>query len=382
MFVECLFAAALQIGPFWQQTTGHKALCPVWSHDTRNRQETHDVLWPLFTSHRDWWRFCGVVHCQRQLGTSAGQFQILPIWFNGTDRDGDGYWGLFPLWGRHPHLLLMDDFSFALWPLWMRYRTPRPQEERMMTTTSVLFPFFHWRDDGSWGAWPLAGRTHQRASDHTYALWPFFTWAEYEADRDTSGYGSSWMAWPLAASVARERETQTLIFPPFFSFTELKSPSWSARGNSAPEMRLRAPWPFFEVESTAQRDRLSLFPFYERVARKRLKDGACAGRETRFGWRLFEIYEGPQGHVEETRVFPFWLKNRSHLRVWPFYSSTADATGEVVSSRALHLFPIRWVEAIDRNFAPYWTFYESVSDPIRTRHSLFWGIIKWQTFND
>ena len=70
MFAEALLASALQIGPFWQQWDGHKALCPIWSHDETaetardSASDTTDVLWPVFTSHRDWWRFCLLMHYQ------------------------------------------------------------------------------------------------------------------------------------------------------------------------------------------------------------------------------------------------------------------------------------------------------------------------------
>jgi hypothetical protein len=104
---------------------------------------------------------------------------------------------------------------------------------------------------------------------------------------------------------------------------------------------------------------------------------------TRFGWRLIELYENAAAQIEETRVFPFWLKNRTTFRLWPFWSTTAgDASGQVRVSRCLELFPIRWVDAVDRNWAPWWTFYEARSNPCYTDHSLFWGIFSWRTYAD
>lgn len=383
MFAELLLASAFQIGPFWQERDGSTALCPFWSAEEKEDVSTTDVLWPVFTSHRDWWRFCWFLHYQKETADGAGQFDFIPFWFNGKDRDGDPYWGLFPVWGHHPHILLLNDWDFCLWPLWMRYKTPRPHEDRMMTSNVVLFPFFHWRDDGSWGVWPLCGHGKKRESDHSYAFWPIATWANYRSDRDTAGAGTSWMLWPLWADVSRERESQWMFLPPLFSYAETSSPVWSARGNSSRETRLRCPWPFFERESGPKRDRLSVFPFYEREEMKRYSDGAPEGGVTRFGWRLVELYENRDGEIEESRVFPFWLKNKTHLRIWPFWSTTVlDDKGEVRHSRCLELFPIRWVDSIDRNWAPYWTFYESVSNPVCTEHSLFWGIITWRTLND
>ena len=380
MFAEFLVFASLQIGPFWQQTDNSMALCPFWSSETVEADGRHaevdttDVLWPVFTSHRDWWRFCLFTHYQEQQD-GGWQFEIMPIWFNGKDVDDGSYWGLFPLWGHHPHILMLNDWDFCLWPLWMRYKTPRSQTrgeegDDWMTSNVVLFPFFHWRDDGSWGVWPLCGVGHQRESDHYYALWPIATWASYRADRDTGGAGYSWMFWPLWASIERERESQWMFVPPFFGYA--KTPFGS---------RIRAPWPFFELERTTAKRRISVFPLFEDVRLNRYSNGSSERGATRFGWKLVELYRGEDGRIEETRVFPFWTSGGSIFRVWPFWSSEkVDAVGEVVHTRVLELFPIRWVDAIDRNWAPYWTFYESRSNPICTDHSLFWGIIKWRTY--
>ena len=54
---------------------------------------------------------------------------------------------------------------------------PRPCEGEWLTTNTVLFPFFSWRDDGAWSFWPFYGINHQRESDHQYALRRRVTWA-------------------------------------------------------------------------------------------------------------------------------------------------------------------------------------------------------------
>ena len=50
--------------------------------------------------------------------------------------------------------------------------------------------------------------------------------------------------------------------------------------------------------------------------------------------------------------------------------------------RFLSLFPIRWVDGVDRNWAKFWTFYERNENPVETRHSLLWGIIRWRTHDE
>jgi len=359
VFAELLLAAAFQVGPFYEQRPDldFHALRPLWSCE----REKTDVLWPVYAQHRDWWRFCLVTHWQ-SYANDGYQFEIMPLWFNGRTEQGEDYAGLFPVCGHHPHFLLMYDLDFCLWPLWTSYRMPRPSKDGWMTSRAVLFPLFSWRDDGAWGAWPVYGVNYQRESVHRYALWPLATWASYAEDRDTGGAGSSWMVWPLCGRVDRVREKQVSVVPPLFSWTEVNG-GW----------RLRCPYPLVEVERNRDRSRESFFPFYEHVRTYGFGDGKSQGDVYRFGWRLVESYP------EESRVFPFWKRNRSHLRVWPFYEERSDK--DSTWRGALALFPITWVDSIDRNWAPYWTFYQSVSDGKGTDHSLLWGIIRWRSGN-
>ena len=366
-----LLAAAFQILPFYQQKPAEDywALRPLVSHE----RDATDVAWPVFTSHRDWWRFCYVANWQRRAGNPGGyQFSLAPLWFNGREEAGDpAYWGFFPLYGRHPHVAMLYDFQFALWPLWHRYKMPRGRD--WLVSNSILFPFFSWRSDGAWSFWPLYGVNFRRESDHRYVLWPIVTWASYRADRDTAGAGSSWMVWPLAGRVDRERESQWMFLPPFFSFARTASPALEGRGVRSGGTRVRCPWPFFEYESAAGRERLSVWPFYERVRWRSYAKGERESSVTRFGWKLVEIYD------DEIRVFPFWAGRRdgSYRRLWPFWES--ERKFDVSRGRFLALFPVRWVPAVDRNWAKFWTFYENVSCPLYTDHSLFWGIVRWRS---
>ena len=375
MFAELLLAATFQVGPFYEQRPAddYLAVRPFYAHEG----DVDDVLWPVFTSHRDWWRFCFLMHYQSQ-DDGGWQFDFMPLWFNGHkpqrgEYAAEDYWGLFPIYGHHPHILLMYDIDFALWPVWTRYRMPRPSEGKWLTTNTVLFPFFSWRDDGAWSFWPFYGINHQRESDHQYALWPIVTWASYREDRDTAGEGTSWMFWPLYGQVRRARERQDLFIPPFFSWTEVRNRGWLGE----PGVRLRCPWPIVDIEATSSRDRVSTFPLYEHVTLNSYAQesgGQVSSSVTRFGWKLVELYD------DETRVFPFWTsrKDDSYFRLWPFWESETRKDGSS-KSRLLALFPMRWVPSVDRNWSKFWTFYEQESNPVCTYHSLLWGIIRWRT---
>ena len=368
MFAEAILAVAFQIGPFYEQKSDYAAFRPFWSDEGA----VTDVLWPVWTQHSDWWRFCFFMHYQSYSGDGY-QFEVLPLWWNGKQETGE-YWGMFPVWGTHPHFLMMYDWKFCLCPVWMQYKMPRPSEGKWMETTAVLWPFFHWRDDGSWGIWPLYVCNRQRESFHQSVLWPIFTWATYDKDRDTAGEGSSWMLWPLWADVERERERQWMFLPPLFSYAEVSKKAPGGRRMLSPLTRLHCPWPIIEIEHSERCDRISIFPIWESVSWKGYSNGERSGSVQRFGWKLVELYDN------ETRVFPFWTsrKDGSFFRLWPFYESERGEDG-ITHGRFLSLFPIRWVQAVDRNWAKFWTFYECDESQSEVSHSLFWGIIRWKT---
>lgn len=378
MLSNLLLAAAFQVGPFYQQKPAEDyfALRPFFAREG----EVTDVCWPIFTKHRDWWSFCLLMQGQDHADGEDYQFSLSPIWFNGKDAEKGRYAGLFPLGGYHPHVGMMYDFKFVLWPLWHQYRMPRTiyrdgvREETWMTSNAVLFPFVSWRSDGAWSMWPVYGVNYQRESDHRYVLWPLITWADYRADRDTAGAGYSWMVLPFYGRVRRQYERQDSFLPPFFSLAS----SWSKRPpnpdeplHSCPDIRVRCPWPLVEWESSSTRRRISIWPFYERDVLLDYREGKETAHVTRFGWKLVELYD------DETRVFPFWASGRDHFRLWPLWES--ETKDGITYNRTLALMPIRWVPQIDRNWAKFWTLYENVSHPDHTDHSLFWGIIRWRT---
>lgn len=381
--LSSLLAVSLQLGPFYAQRQNDFAVRPLFAREAG----VTDVLWPLFTARDDWWRLAFLAYSQRGGDGIGDQFAVLPCWFSGHDREGEAFAGFFPVAGYHPHLLGLYDLHYALWPLWHSYRMPRvhPDGRReWLATRSVLFPIASWRSDGTWSVWPLYGVNYQRESDHRYALWPLVTWASYRDDRDTAGEGYSWSVLPFYSRVRRRYEEQDSFLPPFFSVAATWGKRLPAAGelvHSGPEsLRVRFPWPFFEYESTPVRVRFALWPFYEsdvhyEYLASRTK-GKCRETEsshvTRFGWKLVELYD------DETRVFPFWVSSRDYLRVWPLFETVRR--GDASETRALALLPIRHAPAVERNWAPFWTFYRFFTAPIYRDHELFWGLIKWRTW--
>jgi hypothetical protein len=126
-------------------------------------------------------------------------------------------------------------------------------------------------------------------------------------------------------------------------------------------------------------------------------------RGTRDGWWLLYplLLKERQKTVNlYTRKFRFWpfytnevnfgydIEGKPHLqtsyfRIWPFYASSYNER-EGLRRKTFVLFPIRDVPAIERNWAPFWTFYSARQLPGSDEilHELFWGLIWWRTYPD
>lgn len=380
------------VGPFFeyrraQPDAAFWSLRPFYSQarDTETNTVVRDVLWPLGTYHyhhdASWYRAL-IAYGDARENDPSWSFNIFPLWFSGADRFDSGYWGFFPFYGEHPHFLFMDDWSFVLWPIWQTYSV------KDVRSHGVLWPFVTWRDEprAGVGVWPFYGSARQRESDHAYCLWPFATWASYDEDRDTPGAGSSWMFWPFYGEIRRARESQTLVLPPFFSYAKTDSAT-----------RWRLPWPLVDLTWSSIRDRISVWPFYESIdgySYDRARNPAPEERTRRYGWYLVEDVELTSSVSHETRftVFPFWTSEHryakakdgtltevgSYKRLWPFWSSETNKDWN--RQRALELMPVRHVEGVERNWAPFWTFWECWDRPDgRTRHSLLWHLVTWHT---
>ncbi len=386
-------------GPFFEYRRSEPgdatfwAIRPFYSQvcDPASRTSIHDGLWPLFTHHdhadASWWSAFLLFNGDARATDPSWSFNIYPLWFCGADRKDEGYWGLFPFYGHHPNFLLVDDLTFAFWPIWHTY------EVKGVRSRAVLWPLITWRDDprAGVGVWPLYGQARLRESEHRYALWPLVTWASYDEDRDTSGAGYSWWFLPLYGEVRRARESQTMVLPPFFSYTKTDSAT-----------RWRLPWPIVDFETTSTRDRISVWPVWEQIRGYSYKGRKEEERTWRFGWKLIENTELETDRTLEKRFnfFPFFTWERryhrtarvptgslstppsdSYFRIWPFWSS-ATVNGRT-RHRTLELMPIRHSEGIERNWAPFWSLWEMDERPDgRTRYSLLWNFISWQSEGD
>ncbi len=374
----------LRIGPFFEfkKTNGGGvfwAIRPFYArvHDPEvSKTHIDDIVWPFYTYHRDreesWWRAALIAYGSNDNiydEDSGWKAVLFPLYCQGRTREGEDYWALFPFYGHVPHILLMDDIDFTLFPIYMNY------EVNGIERRSYLWPIFQRRDnevgETRTGVFPFYGERKYKGVSSKYAFWPFWTSAINESGANT---GESWMLWPLYGRVDREREQQTLVLPPFFSHATADQTE-----------RWRLPWPFYETVKSPREQKRSYWPFYGDTRSE--DEFRCYA-----AWPLISAFslDSRGKRTERCSVFPFYMNQKTYrknqegrltleedyLRIWPFYSKLTRANGDS-HLRALELMPIRYAPAVDRNWAPFWTFYEKFDYADRTEHDALWGIIKY-----
>ncbi len=355
-------------GTFW-------AVRPFYSrvNDPVSDTRVSDVVWPLGTFHRaqeqSWWRVLLAYGSDSDVNRedAAWKTALFPFYFQGRTRQGEDYWALFPVYGHLPHVLMMDDIDFVLFPLYLDY------EVNHVDRKYVLWPVFSRTGDEPGvqrtGVFPIYGRTQRRESQHLYAFWPFWTSAVYGSPRNP---GSSWLLFPLAGSVDRAKEQQWLFLPPFFSHATTDAAE-----------RWRMPWPLYETVTAKTSHKRSYWPFYGDMKSEDEQRGYAV-------WPLYDSYtlKKKGGREERSRFFPFYVKEtlyandpagveqvkETYTRVWPFYAR--ETTPERTRLRALELSLIRYSGGIERNWAPFWTLYERTDQENAVVHDALWGLVR------
>jgi len=380
-------ASRLRIGPFYERrvmTDGSHfcALRPFYSHssDPEEREEVTDLMWPLATGHWNqtqfWWR------CLLAFGNdldisdpeSGYQWGLFPFWLNGRTRQAEDYWALFPVYGHVPEFLgLMSDIDFVLFPIYLNYNVVGREREY------YLWPIIGREEDEEHvmhtNVFPFYGAKETRLGSSSYLFWPFWTEAVY--NEATLNPGDAWMSFPFAGSVDREREQQRMVLPPFFTWAKTDK-----------RERWHMPWPFVKIDDSDTERKRIFWPFY----------GQALGEDRTYysgGWILF-TYEDMRlkgQRFERTRLFPFYvhettyrndsngkeMERDNYLRLWPFF--TWQRTPNYSHLRTLELNPIRYAGGIERNWAPFWTFYERSETEEEIEHDALWGILNLRYTN-
>ncbi len=380
----------LRLGPFaeWGSRGGEVSRVAVrpffaWERSAVDRRDRDmEVVWPL--SHFAWrndafhWRVAMAFWNRKDVtGRTSRDYSLAipPVWAHGRDGD-EGYWGLFPLWGRLPRFFMTEDFRWGLFPLWLSYRTGG---SRAVRRDYFLWPFLslkHDPDRTRWALWPIYGTKHEPGEDARFVLWPFWNDRTFHARNHN---GTAWMLWPLADRIDADTEQGYGFLPPLFR--------WSTTTDGA--RLLRCPWPLFERYTDPRESTWKVWRFW-----------GMTHRGSRDGWWFLHPITVSQRqktanlYKRSFRIWPFYVDEESHgydirgrarlqsahFRVWPFFASDYDER-EGLRRRSLVLFPIRDVPAVERNWAPFWTFYTATQRPgaDEVLHELFWGLIWWRT---
>jgi hypothetical protein len=369
-----------RVGPLFEQRATRDggsfwALRPFYSDvsDPACGLRVRDAVWPLATVHdtdeQRWWRVLLAYGSDLDVSRddSAWNLAVFPFYFEGRTRQGEAYSALFPIYGHWPHMLLMDDVSFELFPVHLDYKVNGVEREY------YLWPIFSHMGEETGvkrtGFFPLYGRTERRDDRHTYRLWPFWTSSVYGGERNP---GTSWMLFPLCGRVERKNERQWLVLPPFFSHAKTDSAE-----------RWRKPWPFSETVVTPTSKKRSFWPWYGDFESESERRWFAA-------WPLIESFTltSKGRRTERSRFFPFYVGQtvyesdasgaehvkETYTRVWPFFSRVSGPEGSHL--RALELSLIRFSGGIERNWAPFWTVYERIEKQDETVHDALWGLFQ------
>jgi hypothetical protein len=354
------------------------AVRPLFSRvtDPAAREAVTDVLWPVASaSRRDdrlRWRV-GLA-----LGSDADttdpesrySFWLLPVYTQGRSLTGHDYAALFPLFGDIDQVLWMEDVTFAFFPLYARYRSGHTDNEYRP------WPFYRRavRDDGDVrnSFFPLYGSSVTAEQTGRYVFWPFWTEQVFNGEKN---HGSAEMLFPVYASVHTEREQGWMVLPPFFGRSVNLSNGLS---------RVRCPWPFVQLEN-GPIQRRSFWPAW---GERRIDDQ----RDWYAVWPLIggERHESPTRLFTSTQVVPFYYsQTRSRLRggevvsrthyerIWPLYSFRQE--GMISQLRIAEFWPVQHGGAIERNWAPFWSWYVRAENGPACDRDLLWGLARWGT---
>ena len=352
-----------------------RAVRPFYS---RVRDETRgwsglDVLWPLATTRvfegSRFWRVGWAYGHDFGPGEPGSRYRciVLPFLFAGRDKDGEGYFALFPLGGTIHEFLAQDRMWFVLFPLYGHSAIGE------LETHSVLWPIFS-RTTGPGvdrvRVFPFYGRSlnEDRWLKH-FVLWPVWTSVRYLYPDDPGG---GFILFPFYGQIDTRDQRTRMVLPPFFR--------WSRNGE---ERLVHCPWPFVQYQAGAV-DKLYLWPVWGRRSSK--------GVEKRFyAWPLVSTEHVDRGEVvlDGWRVVPVWqhevvrseagegVAGEAVARYWKLWPLCSYRRAEGDSRfRALALWPGHDAAAIERNLAPLWSLYTRERRDGVSENELLWGLFR------
>lgn len=350
------------------------AVRPLFCHiaDDAGRESITDVLWPWSSFHRrdeafQWWALPAFGKDENVRDPhSRHTFWLLPVYCEGRTRGGDDFAALFPLGGEVRDFLLQDEVRFVFFPLYLSSRQGDQHVE------SWLWPIYL-REQGPkrdrLRVFPFYGVTTTATVRSSFVLWPIWTEQTFN---EPKRHGTADMLFPIYGRVATDHQHGWLALPPFFS-----------RMQADDATQLRCPWPFYEVVEKPDGRKQSYWPVWGR---------SVDSNETRHSalWPIW--WDATHDHADqratETALEPFYYHatfsrrrdgqaatNLDYVRIWPVYSRYERPDGARV--RVPELTFMREGLGIERNWAPFWSWYVQYTRGAAREHDVFWGLARW-----
>jgi hypothetical protein len=300
---------------------------------------------------------------EKRGGERREKYFSLFLFFRGQTEGGEGYWGVFPLFGHLTDKFGRDRIRFYLWPIYSDW------SDEGTYTWNILWPILSaTRGEGkkAFRVWPLWGyREEEGISRVDFALWPFFI--KSTSYLDTDDPERQHILFPLYWGVRSKRKRHVTVLWPFFSHAvdeRIRYKRWDM------------PWPLISVSRGEKMRRLLIFPFYY--------GKEVPGSRTR--WILWPLYQRRDDQFGDQRevVQRYLLLNRiktvfNHkgeeisklVSIWPFFKYSRE--GDKGSLQLFNLIPIE-DEGLERNWVPLYRVYRHERSASGKQWDILWGL--------
>jgi hypothetical protein len=370
--------------------------------DPERKRLLQEYLWPVgmrknLDNELDW-RFVLIFGHDFDVTNekSKWRFYGLPFVFAGRDQNGKSYFAIFPLAGKVNEFFSMDEITFFLFPLYMHSKIHE------MDTYDYLWPLISRSTGGRTDRFrvlPFYGKaTHGDDWVKKTVMWPFWNSVKYNYPNDKGG---GFILFPIMGHIKLDSQETWMVVPPLFRWStstkvhEVNSPwpiylsssgavkeqlylwpLWGSKkvGNIDSSFLL---WPVCHAENVDETDetiyRLSVLPFtyYESKYAKPPEPK----KPSRFGVIEKQPERAGANIPEESEIAKKHATAR-YFKLWPLFSYRRAGCDK--KFQAIDLWPGKQLAPVERNMAPYWTPYISMTGSYGTETEVLWGMYRRQ----